>query len=119
MKWIAFTWKVAINTTYVIVVIAVLSASEPSNRQIIAVLGLIYAAIRSIAIGQAIGLTNALFYLEKKIDRIRYQVDSSFSEPDYAEAEETISFNSAKLYIDATGLGIISLICLFVVLFGR
>ena len=114
MKWLAYSAKVIANLFYIVVVLAVFATlRDPMEKEIIAVLGLIYTAMRSIAIGQAIGLVNALSIIDRKVDHIQYQVDSSYEKPDYAEADDLWSFGRRKLYIDIGGLSIISLICLY------
>lgn len=116
MRWLSYTWRVLVNLFYIAVVIAVLgSIRDSSHRQIIAVLGLVYTTVRSIAIGQAIGISSALNHLDKKIDHIQYQVDSTFEKPDYDDTNYFMNLTFSKLYIDAAGLSIVSLICLFVI----
>lgn len=112
MDWLGYAWKVLVNIFYCLVVLVVLfSSSDPFRREVFAVLGLIYTTMRSVAISQAITFAKVSYGLEKKIDHISYQVDSTFEKPDYVEANDLLKRVEAKLYIDIFGLAVISLLC--------
>ena len=114
MRWLSYCWRVIVNLFYIAVVFSVLGTiREASQKEIIAVLGLIYTTMRSIAIGQAMSFLNTVHIMDKKIDHIQYQVDSSFEKPSYEETDDLISFTHKKLYIDMASLSIISRACLY------
>jgi hypothetical protein len=114
MRWLSYVWKVLENLFYILVVVVVLlNIREPQQKEIMAVLGLIYTTIRSIASGQALSVISMVHVLDKKIDHIQYQVDPAFKKPDYQVTDDALSLAKVKIYIDMSGLSIISLICLF------
>jgi hypothetical protein len=69
---LGYVWRVLINVFYVAVVLYVFDKLQGRSEAIImAVLGLIYVTIRSIAISQGMGLANALKVIEADIIRLR------------------------------------------------
>lgn len=113
MKAFGYIWKVLVNIFYLLVVAAVLlSINDPSEKQIIAVLGLIYVTVRTQAIFQAIGTSTVVADFQRQIDQIRYHVDGTFDLPNREEEMALLNTQQAKLYIDAFFLSIISLACL-------
>jgi hypothetical protein len=88
------------------------SISNPSERQIIAVLGLIYVTIRTQAIFQGIGTSTVVADFQKQIDQIRYFVDGNFELPNRDRQIALLEAQQAKLFIDAFFLSVISLACL-------
>jgi hypothetical protein len=113
MKALGYTWRVLINFFYLLVVGAVLtSISNPSEKQIIAVLGLVYVTIRTQAIFQGIGTSTIVADFQKQIDQIRYFVDGNFELPNRDRQIALLEARQAKLFIDAFFLSVISLACL-------
>src|SRR5438552_5675602 len=102
MKALGYTWRVLVNIFYLLVVGAVLtSISDPSEKQIIAVLGLIYVTIRTQAIFQGIGTSTVVADFQKQIDQIRYFVDGNFELPNRDRQIALLEAQQAKLFIDA------------------
>lgn len=112
MRWLAYTWRVAVNLFYLAVVGAVLMGIQnPSEKATIAVLGLIYVAMRSQAIIQALHYSSALTAVSERLDQIYWRLDGSYEMPDYAEVRSAVERGHIKLYIDGTFLFLISLAC--------
>ena len=114
MRWLGYIWRVIVNLFYLVVVAAVLiGISNPMEKAIISVLGILYVTIRSVGIGTAMGMTGMALSLQHQIDAIRYAVDNSFEIPDGQDETEAVEFMRNKLYIDAFFQGLISLGCLW------
>jgi hypothetical protein len=115
---LGYVWRVLTNIFYVAVVLYVFDALHGRPEAItVAVLGLVYATIRSVAIGQAIGLSNALKIIEVDLVRIRELLNDEHAQTRWRSAQEdakTLEQTRIKLYIDGFFLSIVSLICLFV-----
>jgi hypothetical protein len=114
---LGYGWRVLINIFYVAVVLYVFDKLQGRSEAIImvAVLGLIYVTIRSIAIGQGVGLSNALKILESDLIRLRelardeqarHRLQSSKGD------SEILRRARNKLFIDGFFLSIVSIICL-------
>ena len=79
--------------------------------------GIIYVTIRSIGIGLAIVTMQTSPMLLRKLNYILKNqggLDGYESDDDLAEAEKITSHQTVKIYIDGFFLGLISLVCLFV-----
>ena len=114
MRWLGYLWRVVVNLFYLAVVAGVLiGISNPTEKSIVSVLGMLYVAIRSIGIGNALSISGVVTTFQAQIDHIRYQVDSSFEIPDRREETSAFEFVRNKLYIDAGFLSLVSLVCLF------
>jgi hypothetical protein len=112
-KVLSYTWRVLVNIFYLAVVGVVLtSIRDPSEKSIVAVLGLIYVTLRSQAIFQAIATISIVPSFQKQIDQIQFRVDGTFEMPDRAEEYSSADTARIKLYIDGFFLGLISLVCL-------
>lgn len=115
---LGYVWRVLTNIFYVAVVLYVFDALHGRPEAItVAVLGLIYVTIRSIAIGQASGFAGALKIIEADLIRIRELLHDEHAQTRWGSAQEdteTLERTRIKLYIDGFFLSIVSLICLFV-----
>jgi hypothetical protein len=113
-----YGWRVLVNVFYVAVVLYVFDKLQGRSEAIVtvAVLGLIYVTIRSIAIGQVIALANSLKVIEADLIRVRELVRDEYAR-DRLEASkadsEVFSRERNKLFIDGFFLSIVSIICLF------
>lgn len=113
MKWLGYSWRVLVNLFYLAIVgLVLIGISNPMEKSIISVLGMLYVTIRSIAIGQALMAMGTLTLLQNQIDQIRYHVDHSFEIPDHTEVLDTANRTRVKLYIDGCFLALTSLSCL-------
>src|SRR6476646_2228398 len=91
MRWLGYAWRVIVNLFYLLVVIGVLiGISNPMEKSVVSVLGILYVAIRSVGIGNAMGMGIMAMSLQDQMDRFRYQMDSSFEMPD--RKDETSAF---------------------------
>ena len=78
---LGYVWRVLTNVFYVAVVLYVFSALHGRSEAItVAVLGLVYVTIRTIAIGQASGLADALKVIEADVIRIRELLHDEYTE---------------------------------------
>jgi hypothetical protein len=123
MMALGYMWRVLVNVFYIAVVLYVFNKLQGRSEAIItvAILGLIYVTIRSIAIWQGIGLTSGLKVIESDLIRLRELAhdEHARSRWDASKAEsEALSRGRNKLFIDGFFLSIVSIICLFV-LFGE
>jgi hypothetical protein len=121
--FLGYVWRVLVNVFYVAVVLYVFDKLQGRSEAIIivSVLGLIYVTIRSIAIAQGMGLTNALKVIESDIIRLRQPGrDEQVRDRLVASKVESEVLNRArnKLFIDGFFLSIVSIICLLA-LFGE
>lgn len=118
MVALGYAWRVLANVFYVAVVLYVFDRLHGRPEAItVAVLGLVYVTFRSIAIGQASGLTGALKIIEADLIRIRELLNDEHAETRWEGAREdakNMERMRIKLYIDGFFLSIVSLICLFV-----
>jgi hypothetical protein len=115
-KW---TWRIAANVFYLLVVWYVLNQLRGGPEKIIVpILGLIYVRIRSIECGNAyIGLQLALVLndMDSKLNKLidpEYQQDME----ELRENRRVMGSVQARSYLDLAGLGLISLLCLWFLL---
>jgi hypothetical protein len=118
MVALGYAWRILTNIFYIAVVLYVFDQLHGHSEAIImvAVLGLIYVTIRSIAISQGIGLTS-----ESDLIRLRELARDEHARErwDASKAEsEVLNRARNKLLIDGFFLSIVSIICL-VVLFSE
>lgn len=112
-----YVWRVLVNGFYVAVVLYVFDKLQGRSEAIIvvAVLGHIYVTIRSIAIAQGTGLSNALKTIEADLIRVRELVRDEYAR-DRLEASkadsEVLNRERNKLFIDGFFLSIVSIVCL-------
>src|SRR5262249_19218090 len=73
MKALGYVWRVLVNLFYVAIVLYVFDRLQGRHDTsiVVAILGLIYVTIRSIAIGQALGLIGVAKGLHVHLMRIR------------------------------------------------
>jgi hypothetical protein len=118
---LGYTWRVLVNVFYIAVVLYVFDKLQGRSEAIVtvAVLGLIYVTIRSIAIWQGMGLANALKVIESDLIRLRelFRDEHARNRLEASRADsEVLSRERNKLFIDGFFLSIVSLICLLVLL---
>jgi hypothetical protein len=114
MKWLGYAWSVVANVFYVLVVVYIFSRiNDQKLTVIVAVLGLIYVAIRSVAIGQALTFFPLLVAANKSLDELRAVsgLPQQHQKAEYQAAASKIKKESVKLHIDGLFLGVIGLIC--------
>jgi hypothetical protein len=118
MVIIGYAWRVLINIFYIAVILYVFDKLQRRPEIVtVAVLGLIYVTIRTIAIGQAIGLFNALKIIEADIVQIRELLKDEHAADRWEAAKadsKVLERTRNKLYIDGFFLSIVSIICLLV-----
>ncbi|HYY13933.1 MAG TPA: hypothetical protein VE758_05820 [Chthoniobacterales bacterium] len=119
MKALGYTWRVLVNLFYVAIILYVFDKLHGRHEitVLVAVLGLIYVTIRSIAIAQGNGFIEVTKGLRGELLRIRELLHDEFAEDhkrELTEAFEVVDRAMIKGYIDGFFLGIVSLICLFV-----
>jgi hypothetical protein len=120
MVALGYTWRVLVNVFFVAVVLYVFDKLHGRTETItVAVLGLVYVTIRSIAIGQGLGLSNTFKIMDADFARIRELLGDEQHAHDRKEAAKTGSKSldrerSKLIFIDGIFLSIISIICLLV-----
>jgi uncharacterized phage-like protein YoqJ len=114
MRWLGYIWCFAYNIFYAVVVFGVLiGIKNPFEKAIIAVLGVIYVAIRGQGIGNGLAVMQIVTAFQDQVDKIRYAVDNTFELPDRSEELSASNYVRNKLYISGCFLFLISLICLW------
>jgi hypothetical protein len=116
-KALSYTWRVAVNVFYVCVVLYVFAnINEKSLQIVVAILGLLYVTIRSIAIGQYFTNAPMLIGLVKSIDELkeRLGIPRTGTPEEYEAVDAMLRTTTVKTYIDSGFLSLIGLICLFV-----
>jgi hypothetical protein len=119
LKALGYIWRVLVNLFYVAIILYVFEKLNGRHETtvLVAVLGLIYVTIRSIAIAQGHGLIEITKGLRGELLRVRELLhDESIEDHkrELTEAFEVVDRAMIKGYIDGFFLGIVSLICLFV-----
>jgi hypothetical protein len=119
MGSLGYTWRVLLNVFYVAVVLFVFDKLQGRSEVIItvAILGLIYVTIRSIAISQGMGLANALKVIESDLIRLRELVRDEHASDRWEASNadsKALSRERYKLFIDGLSLSVVSIICLWV-----
>ncbi len=118
MQWWGYSWTVAVNCIVLFVVGYVFDRLN-SRPQIVtvAILGLIYVTIRTIAIGQLImsltlftDVNRQLLYMRSLLKDPTYQENQKA----WDEVEKSKPQKLNKFYIDLGFLSLIGLFCLFV-----
>lgn len=123
MKWLGYAWRVAANCFYLAVVLYVFDrlTLKPDLTIIVALLGIIYVAIRSIGVALAFFHMHSAPIFLKKMNRIlANQGDPGGQDtPDEIVAAEKLnSQRNVKIIIDGVFLWIISIVCLLAI-FGN
>jgi hypothetical protein len=118
MVVLGYTWRVLINIFYIAVVLYVFDKLQGRSEAIItvAVLGLIYVTIRSIAIGLGMGITNFFKVIEADLIRLRELVRDEHVRHRWEDSKahsEVLSREHNKAFIESFFLFIVSIICLF------
>jgi hypothetical protein len=119
MKALGYTWRVLVNLFYVAIILYVFEKLNGHHETtiLVAVLGLIYVTIRTIGIGQTHVSIDISKALRGDLIRIRELLHDEFIDDHKLELKEqtqVVDRVIVKAYIDAFFLGIVSLICLFV-----
>ena len=120
MKLWGYGWSVWVNLFYVSIILWVFSKlSNKTDEITIAVLGLIYVTIRTIAIGQHILSMDFASALDGQLLIIRKLLrdpKASEFEATLPVAQEIMERRRVKLYIHAFFLFVVSILCLGVLL---
>ena len=114
-KLLVFGWRTCVQIFYVGVTLYVFSRLQNNQETLmVALFGLIYVAIRSIAIGNVMFLRGIVIAFQGEIDAIKVAVIPEFQIDLEArkDAAEAIKKTNHKLWFDYAGLSVISLICL-------
>jgi hypothetical protein len=118
MRWLGYLWTVAVNCFYLFVVLYVFDKLEGKPQVVtVAVLGLIYVTMRTIAIGQFLFHLQNYIQINKSILYLRSLVnDPTYDESRHAwgESEAKTPHMTYKLYIDAAFLWVIGIFCALV-----
>jgi hypothetical protein len=114
-------WRVAVCLVQLAVIVYVFDRLNTRSETIlVSLLGLIYATIRSLAIMQELAFAQFAFAIEKELAQIQEllgEYRNTITERRRAVAVVKNNLYGGKLIINAIFIGVLSLICLFV-LFG-
>jgi hypothetical protein len=120
MKALGYAWRVLVNLFYVAIVLYVFEKLHGRHETtiLVAVIGLVYVAIRGIAIAEAHVLIGIAKDLAGQLIRVRELLHDKLVEDDKLkfEEQEQVMMDRVltKLRIDGLFLGVVSLICLLV-----
>jgi hypothetical protein len=115
MRWIVYPWRVLVNLFYIAVVGYVFSRLHQRDEKIyVAILGLIYVAIRTQGVLTGMYLVPMIIHLSRQIDGLREFVDASFSRPpdEADQVERATNKLYARSLIESLGLAAIAGYCL-------
>jgi hypothetical protein len=119
MRWFGYLWTVAVNCFYLFVILYVFDKLDRRPEVIpVAVLGLLYVTIRSIAIGQALSSIELFAQINKQLLYVRKLLNDPHYEENqrsWIEAEQKTSPQIIKVYISSFFLLLISLVCMLVI----
>jgi len=126
MHWVRYAWGVVVGLFNLVVILWVFSqVYEPRDKLIVAILGLIYTTMRSIALHQALYFTTQLTSIHLRLAVIERA--TGIKAPDLIDddddemaetqvnAERMLRRSHARLYIDAVFIALAYLVCLYVV----
>jgi hypothetical protein len=109
---LGYIWKVVVNIVILFIVAWALDKlNGRTETLIVAVLGMIYVAIRTTQGSQAIAMVEIALLHQEQIDAIRTWIDGTY-EPDRADELKLFNRVRAKFYIDCIFLALISLLCM-------
>lgn len=104
---------IVVNCFVVFVVVAILDRFHGHDAVVVAILGLIYVAVRQVGLGISFLNAYSLFHLNKQLFRIRDQLNDPPSEEEKEEiAKLAPDRNIGQLIVNALFLGAIFLLCL-------
>jgi uncharacterized membrane protein len=87
MRWLGYFWRVTVNCFYIFIILLVFDKLYHKPEAVtVAVLGLIYVTIRSIAIGQHMGFVQTMFALDRQVLNIRRLLN----DPGYEEMKDAV-----------------------------
>lgn len=115
-KILSYTWLIVSNCFYLLIVLYVFSRlSDRSETIIVAVLGLLYVTIRSIAMTQWIDLTTRFRSLMMEIEAIKSATIAGYetNNDEWEEAEKIVASRQIKIFVVSAFLFLISLVCLW------
>ena len=119
-RFLQIGWQVLWGIAEVLIVLVVLNTIKDNNTaQIIAVLGLIYATMRSVALGNAMGMASMAAATDFQFDELKRRIDALQAagalEVEVERPDKTRWLN--RQFIDSAikgvVIGLIYLICLF------
>jgi hypothetical protein len=113
--FLGYVWRVVFNLIQLLVVLYILDKVKGDFQVIVvAVLGIIYATIRTIGFGLALSFINTGQALEREFKRLRHLLNDQLIEEDEVELVEQKTQAKrliAKSYIDMVSVSIIWLFC--------
>ena len=117
LSLLAYLWRIAMNLIMLAIVVGILSrVHDRFETIVVAILGLLYVTIRTIAFGQALMFTQLAIGIDSDFSRIRRLLgDESVDEHQKEVTELKANFDRrmGRAYVDIFFLAIISLICLY------
>lgn len=116
LSFLAYVWRVLINLVMLTIVAGtLLSARGRFEITVIAILGMIYVAVRSSGIGYAMTYIQLTHALDNEFTRVRELLgeDQQGHRQYLSDLQRTSSGRLRRLYIDAVFHSIAFLICLY------
>ena len=116
---VGYAWLVITNLFYLAIVVIVLEGThklDPKLTVVVATLGLVYVAIRTLAMSQSMALVPMLVGIAKSVDELKGPRGKRLAtSEEYAVAEAQLKRGHIKFYIQSLFLFLTSLICLFAI----
>ncbi len=117
MSWLGYSWTIAVNCFYLFIILAVFDKLDHRPEAVVvAILGLIYVAVRTTGMGLGWAHGHTLFHLNKQLLRIRSRLNDPPTEveiEDMKKYEKIEREGMPKLIINGLFLSITSLACLW------
>jgi hypothetical protein len=118
MRWLGYAWTVAVNCFYLVIIGWVFTKLGNRHEEVItvAVLGLIYVAIRTISMYQFAATFEMFMQTRKQLLQLQQFVrDPSYArnQQEWDEAEKLKQKSLVKFYINGFFLWLIGMFCLF------
>ena len=118
--FVGYAWQIITNLLYLAIIAFVLDrthALDPKLTIVIATIGLVYVAIRGLAMSQGLAVAPALLGIAKSLDELKGRGGGKqlATSEDYALAEAQLKRGQIKFYIQSLFLSVTSLICLFAI----
>jgi hypothetical protein len=114
---VGYAWQIGLNLLYLAIIVFVLSRTsqlDPKLTIVMATLGLIYVAIQSHGISQAMSFASSILGISKSLDELKGRGGKRLDTPEgYAIAEAQLKRLQPRLYIQSLFLFLTSLICLY------
>jgi hypothetical protein len=122
LSFLAYAWRIFVNLIVLAVVLGIFSGLHARfETVVVAILGLLYVSIRSIAFSQTVMLREAIIGIDHHFVRIRDLLGDERILEHQVEMDQLKEAGDRRInraYVDLFFLGIVSLVCIYHLLSG-